>query len=110
MTIPNNMMDPYQILNIEAKGASDDQIHQAYLKAVRQFPPDKNPEQFQQIRDAYEMIKTQENRLKINLFGIESIQPLSEILPDGAKRSRVGVELWISMIEAEAKRMREFEK
>ncbi len=99
-------MDPYQILKIDDNNVSDERIHQAYLKAVQQYPPDKNPDAFQQIREAYEMIKTQEDRTRIYLFGIETSQSFSEVLPDGKKRIRAGVGMWISMIESEAKRMK----
>lgn len=107
MTAQLNGVDPYRILNIDAIHASDETIHQAYLEAVRQYPPDKEPEHFQRIRDAYEMIKTCEDRTKINLFGMEAFQSLSDVLPDGAKRLRSGSEMWISMIETEAKRTKD---
>lgn len=100
-------IDPYRILNIDTKRVSDEKVHQAYLEAVRRYPPDKNPAGFQRVRDAYEMIKTQEDRTRIDLFGIETKQSLSEILPEGSTRIRAGIELWISMIETEAKRMKE---
>jgi len=105
MTAQINQIDPYLVLGIDNQNASDESIHQAYLEAVRQYPPDKNPEHFQRIRDSYEMIKSSDDRVKINLFGMEKFQSLSDILPDGTKRLRAGADMWVTMIETEAKRM-----
>ena len=40
-----------------APGASQQEIKRAYFRLVRTFPPEKEPEQFQLIRHAYEALK-----------------------------------------------------
>ena len=65
------MKDPYQILEV-TREATDEEIHQAYLAKVQAFPPDRNSMQFQAIRRAYEVIKTQPLRLQHDLFDSES--------------------------------------
>ena len=37
--------------------ATDEQIHAAYLEQVRQHPPDRDPDQFECIRDAFEQLR-----------------------------------------------------
>ncbi len=46
----------YQILGLEP-GASEIEIKRAYFKLIRKYPPESDPERFQQIREAYEHLK-----------------------------------------------------
>ncbi len=48
-------MNDYQVLGLN-EGADQKEVKKAYFKLVRQFPPEKDPEKFQQIRRAYENI------------------------------------------------------
>ena len=75
------MKTPFDILSV-SKDATDALIKKAYLQQVRQYPPERDPEQFQKIRDAFEMIKTQSQRLKYQLFHHEP--PSLEALLDRA--------------------------
>jgi len=43
------MQDPYLTLGV-ARDATDDNIHQAYLTAIRCCPAEQDPEVFQSIR------------------------------------------------------------
>jgi curved DNA-binding protein CbpA len=61
------MKTPFDILGV-ADEATDEEIKKAYLQKVRQYPPERSPEQFQNIRAAFEAIKTQQQRLKYQLF------------------------------------------
>ncbi len=49
-------MDPYAILGV-LSDADDDSVRKAYLDFVRQFSPDRNPEKFKKISEAYEILK-----------------------------------------------------
>ena len=60
-------MNPFNILGVEVKDG-DEEIRKAYLKLVRQYPPDQNKEVFQKISKAYESIKDAKTRCKYNLF------------------------------------------
>jgi curved DNA-binding protein CbpA len=61
------MKTPYEILKV-AEDADDARIKKAYLAMVRRFPPERFPEDFQRIYRAYELIKTEEDRLSYRLF------------------------------------------
>ena len=50
----------YQILGLEPN-ASQEEIKRAYFKKIRQFSPESDPEQFQKIREAYELLKDAKN-------------------------------------------------
>ena len=61
------MKTPYEIL--EVKEDSDDLgIKKAYLGMVRRYPPERFPDDFQRIYSAYELIRTEEDRLAYRLF------------------------------------------
>ena len=45
----------YEILGL-TEGADEKAVKRAYFKLVRQFSPEKDPEHFQEIREAYENI------------------------------------------------------
>jgi curved DNA-binding protein CbpA len=59
--------DPYAVLAL-ARDADDAAIKRAYFQRVRKYPPEQNPEQFQQIRRAYEQLRDPEQRSLIGLF------------------------------------------
>lgn len=45
--------DPHELLGVE-EGASKSEIRRAYLRMVKRFPPDRDPESFRRVRDAFE--------------------------------------------------------
>src|SRR5678810_852386 len=59
--------DYYEVLGIK-RGASEDQIKQAYRRLARKFHPDLNPgdksaeEQFKQVQQAYDVLSNAEDR------------------------------------------------
>lgn len=61
------MKTPYDILEV-AELATDIEIKQAYLRKVKQYPPDHHHEIFQQIHKAYQSIKDEKNRINYSLF------------------------------------------
>ncbi|WP_305908014.1 DnaJ domain-containing protein [Methylomarinum sp. Ch1-1] len=63
------MKTPYQILAVSAD-ADDAQIKQAYLHQVKNYPPDRDPENFRRIKQAYEAIKDHHSRLRYELFSL----------------------------------------
>ncbi|WP_404357717.1 J domain-containing protein [Methylotuvimicrobium sp. KM1] len=61
------MTTPYQILGV-SEPANDTEIKQAYLNLVKENPPDRDQERFQQIQHAYETIKDSDSRINFELF------------------------------------------
>lgn len=68
------MRDYYEVLGV-AKGASQNDIKQAYRKLARQYHPDVNrdepgaAEKFKEINTAYEVLSEQESREKYDKYG-----------------------------------------
>jgi curved DNA-binding protein CbpA len=60
-------MNPYLILRVRPS-ATDAEIRRAYLEAIRQFPPEREPERFQAVSHAYEQIRDEKSRLNYLLF------------------------------------------
>jgi len=56
MEKPGLPSDPRAVLGV-APDATDEQIRAAYLRKVKEFPPDRNPVEFEQVRDAYELLR-----------------------------------------------------
>ncbi len=90
------MLNPYQILDV-AETATDKEVRAAYLTKLRENPPDSNQQQFQQIQQAYELIKDNDSRLRFHLFHVESITPKmivqsKSIYPEGQYNKRVDLQ------------------
>jgi curved DNA-binding protein CbpA len=68
------MKTPYEILEV-AEDVDDATLKKAYLGMVRRYPPERFPDDFQRIYQAYELIKTAEDRLSYRLFHCELPQP-----------------------------------
>jgi curved DNA-binding protein CbpA len=59
--------DPFAVLGVD-DDAGDETIRQRYLALVRRFPPDREPDRFQEVRQAYEAIRSERERLEIKLL------------------------------------------
>jgi curved DNA-binding protein CbpA len=84
------MPNPFDLLGV-AETASDDAIKKAYLRRVREHPPERDPDRFRAIRAAYELIKTHRDRLRHRLFHQETpdlIELVGAALRPSASRRR----------------------
>lgn len=59
--------DPFAVLGV-TEDAGDAAIKQRYLALVRAYPPDREPERFQEFRRAYEAIRGERERLEVKLL------------------------------------------
>ena len=72
---PQAATDPYRVLGVE-RTATEAEIKRAYFQLVRQFPPERAPEQFQAIRAAYDLLRDPAQRAWIDLFLLQPPPPL----------------------------------
>ena len=55
--------DPRQVLGISPE-AGDEEIRAAYLRKVKEYPPDRAPREFEKVRDAYEILRDPRRRTR----------------------------------------------
>ena len=66
----------YEILRIR-RNAAPDEVRAAYVRLVRRYPPERFPERFAVIRNAYEKVSLGDDYLKSLLeTGITRVTPL----------------------------------
>ncbi len=81
----SNMADPFAVLGVP-QGAGEAEIRARYLELVKEFPPERNPEKFREIRAAFEAAKDP------LLIARRLIEPPGEDVPP-----------WSEVIEAQKK-------
>jgi curved DNA-binding protein CbpA len=93
-------MNAHEILGVAAN-ATDEEIRAAYLSKVKQFPPDRAPEEFERIRDAYDTVRDPRKRAKALLISRELDAPLVSLL-DGLEARRIfaGPQAWREVLKS----------
>ena len=90
--------DPAAVLGVSAD-ASDAEIRAAYLRKVVEHPPDRSPEQFERIRDAYEVLRDPYRRIEQALLSVDPEAPLVTLLDaTPGQRRLVGPEPWLHVL------------
>jgi curved DNA-binding protein CbpA len=89
--------DPRRVLEIDSD-AGEEEIRAAYLRKVKEYPPDRSPGEFERVRDAYEMLRDPRRRTHALLLAADPRQPLVSLL-DGLKprRNFTGPEPWLAV-------------
>lgn len=91
--------DPFVVLGVGPQ-AGNDEIRAAYLTLVKQYPPDRAPEQFERIRDAYEALRDPRRRARHMLFSGDPDAPLASLVGNGkAERNYVGPDAWLAVLK-----------
>jgi curved DNA-binding protein CbpA len=82
-----------------AATATEAELRTAYLDQVRQHPPDREPELFEQIRDAHDLLRDPGIRARQVLQGPRPL-PLSAVL-EGTRSARrfVGPAAWLAVLK-----------
>lgn len=95
--------DPWSILDVPPE-AGDDEIRAAYMRKVKECPPDRCGPEFEQIRDAYGQLKDPYRRARHLILGATPDRPLESLLDDvPVTRRRVGPELWLAAMKSQRK-------
>lgn len=82
------MRDPYLLLGIDWH-ADDAAVERAYHDAIRRCPPERDATRFSEIREAYESLRTERDRLSYDLFDPTPPSPediLDRAAPVGSSR------------------------
>ncbi len=74
------MLKHYLVLGISFP-TTDEAVRRAYLNLVKQFPPERYPQQFAEVTEAYEALKNATRRTHMMLEGfLQARYPEEEIL------------------------------
>ena len=91
--------DPCAVLGV-AREAGDEEIRAAYVRKVKEFPPDRNPAAFELVRDAYELLRDRRQRIRHFLLSVDPQAPVESILEPGLPERRlVGPEPWLAVLK-----------
>lgn len=91
-------MNALDVLGI-APNSSDEEIRAAYLRKVKEYPPDRDPEAFERVRDAYETLRDPRRRTREMLFSADPETPFATAFATGqAKRRFVGPGPWLAVL------------
>jgi hypothetical protein len=89
--------DPFQVLGIDGD-ATPEVIRRAYLRRIKESPPERNPEEFERIRDAYKTLQDPAQRIQRTLFRPDPYAPLTDVLDTKEDKRFVGPETWLAVI------------
>jgi len=91
--------NPWEILGV-ASNATNEEIRASYLKKVKEHPPERSPEAFERIRDAYELLRDPRRRALRMLLAADPWAPLVSLLADKAPERRfVGPGPWLAVLK-----------
>jgi curved DNA-binding protein CbpA len=93
------MDDPYETLGLTTD-AGEAEIRRRYLELVREFPPDRAPEQFTAVHAAYEALRDPARRLQAQLFQEETKTDSLELLAVDLRRRLRQVRLPVAALLA----------
>lgn len=97
--MPVSNEDPRKILGVSAD-ADEKEIRAAYLKKIKEYPPDRLPVEFERIRDAYQTLRDPRIRVRIMLQSADPEAPLASLLDSHtAGRRFVGPEPWLAAMK-----------
>ena len=93
------MTDPRAVLGVSST-AGEDEIRAAYLRKIKEHPPDRSPEQFEQIRDAYDVLRDPRARARHLLESVDPRAPLASLITKRAtSRQSVGPGPWLDVLK-----------
>lgn len=88
-------VDPYMLLGVPP-GVSAGEVRAAYLSRVKEFPPDRSPEMFERIRDAYELLRDPRKRAASLLCAVDPSAPLASLVGELSRdRCFLGPRPWL---------------
>ena len=98
------VLDPMGVLGV-TPDAGDADVRAAYLRKVKEHPPERDPEAFERIRDAYEALRDPRRRARSLLLSVDPDAPLTTLL-DGLPRPRsfVGPGPWLEQMRKAVRR------
>ena len=92
-------MTAREILGVELN-ATGEQIRAAYMAKVKEHPPDRSPDEFERIRDAYDTLRDPRRRMNDILLSGRPIPSFSELFAGlEPERRFVGPNPWLEVLK-----------
>jgi curved DNA-binding protein CbpA len=86
-----------QLLEVRPE-ARDEEIRAAYVRKVKEYPPDRSPQEFEQVREAYEALRDTRRQAQ-NILGSVPNQPLTSVLGGRQSERRfTGPAPWLAVL------------
>lgn len=91
--------DPHAILGVSPDASAED-VRAAYVRKVKEHPPDRDPAEFERVRDAYEALKDPRRRARTALFADPFVPFASLTAGRPAPRPFLGPGPWRALLDA----------
>jgi curved DNA-binding protein CbpA len=92
-------MDPEAVLGV-GRNAGDEEIRAAYVRKVKEHPPDRSPEEFERIRDAYDSLRDPRRRMRDRLLSADPLAPFVSVIEIKARQRRfAGPQPWLEVLK-----------
>lgn len=98
-TARSRALDPYAILGVSQDASAED-IRNAYLDQVKAHPPDRSPEQFERVRDAYDLLRDPRKRARALFVAVDPLASFASLADElSGERCFVGPGPWLLVLE-----------
>ncbi len=92
-------MDSGEVLGVN-QDASEEEIRAAYLRKVKEHPPDRSPQEFERIRDAYDSLRDPRRRMRDRLLSVDPFAPFISVIELEARPRRfAGPRAWLEVLK-----------
>jgi len=92
-------MEPREVLGIN-QDAGEEEIRTAYVRKVKEHPPDRSPEEFERIRDAYDSLRDPRTRMRDRLLSVDPFAPFISVIELKARQRRfAGPRAWLEALK-----------
>jgi curved DNA-binding protein CbpA len=92
-------MDPREVLGVN-QDAGEEEIRTAYVRKVKEHPPDRSPEEFERIRDAYDSLRDPRRRMRDRLVSVDPFEPFVSVVKlESPRRRFAGPRPWLEVLK-----------
>jgi len=92
-------MDPRKILGVSVN-ATQEEIRAAYLRKIKEHPPESSSEEFERIRDAWDTLRDPRRHARSLLLADDPEAPFTSLVSDKTRnRHFVGPEVWLAALK-----------
>ena len=92
-------MDPGEVLGV-GQDAGEEEIRAAYVRKVKEHPPDRSPEEFERIRDAYDSLRDPRRRMREKLLSVDPLAPFVSVIEiKKGQRRFAGPKPWLEVLK-----------